>query len=188
MKRLLFLLTLFLAVSQLKAQRESFTEVRAGLLYVDKDEIGESVGFRLSLARNIAKGKFWSLQPEVGFSQYRIETGILGAQRAVQFRTIDIMPSIKFYPLRGLHIYTGPQLSYFASIDHITKTAEVEIEAVEDFFNFMDFGFNVGFGYELKNALSFSVNYYYGLSNIRDNNSSAEYNTNYVGLLVGLSF
>lgn len=182
------MLTLFLAVSQLKAQRESFTGIRAGLLYVDKDEIGESVGFRLSVARSIVFHKRWSFQPEIGFSQYRIETGILGAQRAVQFRTIDLMPTIKFYPLEGLNIFTGPQFSYFTDIKHISKSTEIEIEEVNDFFDFIDFGYNVGVGYELNNALNFSVNYYFGLNNIRHNNSSSEYNTKYVALLVGLSF
>ena len=95
----------------------------------------------------------------------------------VNLSYINIPVMVKFYPVEKLFLEAGPQVGFLVSAKSKdeysitmggTTTSGSEDVDVKDSFKSIDFGFNIGAGYEFTENLFANVRYNIGLSNIAE--------------------
>ncbi len=83
---------------------------------------------------------------------------------------LNIPLMLKYYPQSKFYFEAGPQLGLLTS-------AKIEVDVpgfgsgtddVKEFFNSVDFGMNVGFGYNFSKNVTANARYNFGLTNIAD--------------------
>lgn len=94
---------------------------------------------------------------------------------------INIPVMLKFYPIKSFFLEAGPQVGFlvggkrnreFTEVyndgnTNITNTQSSETD-VKDLYKSIDFGFNVGLGYDFTENIFINARYNIGLSNISD--------------------
>ncbi|SMO60058.1 Outer membrane protein beta-barrel domain-containing protein [Saccharicrinis carchari] len=82
---------------------------------------------------------------------------------------INIPLMMKFYPADGFSINAGPQVGFLASAKAKAETQGISAEEdIKEAFKSIDFGLNVGLGYDLPMGLGLDFRYNIGLSNVLD--------------------
>lgn len=98
---------------------------------------------------------------------------------------------VKYYVKGGFRVEACPQIWLLLSgksdyATTITMNGETVEESgsidVKDNLKAISYGFNVGFGYKLKNNLFFQARYHLGLSNNSKENTRTEEEDDFVGL------
>jgi Outer membrane protein beta-barrel domain len=151
---------------------------------VANNDIRTSVHFGL-VTEFIISDKF-SLQPELLYSgQGLTNTGGLGYNRS-KFDYINLPILAKFYLTKQLSLETGPQIGFLISAKSRTNVSNLSIGNQKK----VDFGLNLGAGYELKNNVFFQARYNLGLTNINDssNASAIKYSNSVIQFSVGYLF
>lgn len=186
MKKLIFV-TLLTLISM-----TAFTQVRFGVKSgvnlasligddFEKTDIRTSGVFGVFVKFNLSK--FIEFQPEILYSMQgaKISTsfdswtgGKYGVDEAFKLEFINIPLMMKFFIINGLSIQVGPQVGFLSSAKYNAKswsTAESHtIYEKGNHYEFkgIDFGFNFGFGYDLKMGLGVDLRYNLGLRPIAD--------------------
>jgi len=153
------------------------------------------IGFHVGGLVEIKFSEKFALQPELLFSTQGTKTessendgdGFVSSYEATtNLAYVNIPIMVKFYPIPSLYIEAGPQVGFLVSAKEkaegsatyttfdgegnpITVTESFETdEDVKDFYKSIDFGINVGVGYEFTENLGANVRYNLGLSDISE--------------------
>ncbi|WP_298421232.1 porin family protein [uncultured Kordia sp.] len=169
MKKLLLItaITIF-GFANVNAQNDIKLGAKVGLnfanIYGDNtgniDPITSIINF--GIVGEISLSEKFSFQPELMYSVqgYSVSDDVV----ALNYFNIPLMG--KYYLSKKLSVEAGPQIGFLLS-------AKDDGRSVTDNFKTLDFGVNVGVGYELNNGLNFGVRYNLGLSNINDVSGSS---------------
>lgn len=119
------------------------------------------------------RGKFdrIGIQPEILLYTYKgeIENSLFGtAQESFSYVTIPVM--LKFYPVAGLNLQAGPQMSFL--IDGERQYNNVLFgsgsEDIKDHYKASDLSISVGGGYDFGFGLTFDARYNVGVKDINN--------------------
>lgn len=136
----------------------------------------------------------FALQPELLFSmqgaKFEQSEGDDGfgnsysTESKVNLNYINVPIMVKFYPIPKLFIEAGPQVGFLMSAKSKDETSvttggttvtESETVDVKDGFKSIDFGVNVGVGYEFTEMIYANLRYNIGLSDITESDDSDEF-------------
>ena len=150
-------------------------------------------GFHIGGYVNIPISETFSFEPGLAYSKkgYSIKGDFqipvlkylgINAGARVQSHYIDIPLVLKANVVKGLNVYTGPQVSYLA---RSTLNAKLGVLGISLFnrgvgitgrFNKVDLGLTGGVGYVFENGLNIQAGYDYGLSKLDKNDNYEAYN------------
>lgn len=149
------------------------------------NEIRTSVHVGL-LSEIIVSDKF-SIQPELLYSGQGFTDTKIGGSGRHKFDYITLPVMAKFYIMNdNLSLEAGPQIGFLVSAKNQNSATNYSVKNQ----NVVDFGLNLGLGYELKNHVFFQGRYNLGLSNINNaaNSDIFKYRNSVIQLSVGYLF
>ncbi len=190
MKKYLTIGLVVLVIGIAKAQEVKFG-VKGGLNFMNisgnqgsgTGKVGYHVGglveFKLS-------DKF-AIQPELLYSTTGTKENVFGVEFKSTLSYINLPIMAKYFVVKGLSIEAGPQIGYLASSK---MTTDLTYDVMGNSYQKVDYGMNVGAGYELDNGLMFQVRYYAGMANISktDLYSDASLKSHNTGFQVSLGY
>ncbi|MBN9283154.1 MULTISPECIES: porin family protein [Flavobacterium] len=158
-------------------------------------KFGAKAGLNLSSITNLDGGKTrtsfhvgalaeikvadkFAVQPEVLYSSQGAK-GEGDVSLKMDYINVPIMA--KYYVADGFSIEAGPQVGFLMS-------AKLESVDVKDTFNTVDFGFNAGIGYELKEGIFFQGRYNLGLTNLAKESGDQSRKNSVFQVSVGYKF
>lgn len=114
----------------------------------------------------------FAFQPELLLSMQgakgSVEEEGIDVDVTAKLNYLNIPLMAKYYISEGFSLQAGPQIGFNvlaeAKMEAMGQEAEEDIEDIKG----VDFGFNLGAGYELENGLGFEARYNLGLSNVGD--------------------
>lgn len=112
----------------------------------------------------------FAIQPEILYSMqgvnYSQSDGYEGTLK-LDYLNLPIMAKIKI--VDELYIQAGPQIGFLLSATDEFKSTEVSgNDDIIDELNIIDFGANLGLGYQFESGLNFGARYNLGISNINN--------------------
>ena len=112
----------------------------------------------------------FAVQPELFYSmqgaKYSQSDGYDGTFK-LDYINLPIMAKIKV--VDELYIQAGPQIGFLLSAtDEFKSTNDSGEDDIKDSLKNLDFGANIGLGYQFESGLNFGARYNFGLSNIND--------------------
>uniref|UniRef100_UPI0039BE4763 porin family protein n=1 Tax=Formosa sp. 3Alg 14/1 TaxID=3382190 RepID=UPI0039BE4763 len=160
-KLLLFTFISILGYTHVSAQEVQFG-AKAGLnfasVFGDRTDNFETVtAFNYGVMAEIPISNVFSFQPEVLYSGQGYSFG----DDTVALNYLNVPLMAKYYVIKGFSLEAGPQLGFLLNTND-------DGLGIEDDFNTVDFGVNLGLGYKLDNGLNFSARYNIGLTDIDD--------------------
>ncbi|MFM9988481.1 porin family protein [Flavobacterium sp.] len=183
MKKVLLTAVAVFAFSFANAQEVKFG-VKAGLNMASLNggdsyygSYGSKAGFHVGGLAEIKINDKFSVQPELLYSlkgadfNYGFGAFGLGTDK-LNLSYIDLPIMVKFYPIQHLSAELGPNVAFLMSAKRVQNTTV----DVKDDYNSIDYGMNVGAGYELKQGIMFQLRYNIGLSDV---SKSPAIGTNY---------
>ncbi|MEC4050171.1 porin family protein [Flavobacterium sp. SUN046] len=166
MKKYLTIGLVVLVIGIAKAQEVKFG-VKGGLNLMkisDEQVKGTStVGFHLGGLAAIKLSDKFTLQPELLYSTKGTKESYYGIEMKTNLSYIDLPIMAKYFIVEGLSVEAGPQIGYLVSAKGSSNS---EYAVFENNFKTIDYGLNLGTGYELKEGLLFQLRYYFGLADI----------------------
>lgn len=187
MKKLLFTMTLLALTINANAQTKF--GAKAGLnvsnLSGDSQNTDAKIGFHVGGYANIKFAEKFAFQPELLYSTQGAkesgeiyvneQIGTVNADVKYKLDYINVPLMFKFYPTQGFNIEAGPQVGFLVSSKLNVETTALgqKIDQdvdMKDYLKSIDFGLNIGVGYEFSNGLNAGARYNFGLSNISDEN------------------
>jgi len=152
----------------------------------DVEDTSMKPGFHVGGFVEIKFSDKLALQPELLYSlqgaktEYNYSFGDMmseSSESKINLSYINIPVMLKFYPVEKLFLEAGPQVGFLVSakskdeysitMDGTTTSGSEDVD-VKDSFKSIDFGFNIGAGYEFTENLFANVRYNIGLSNIAE--------------------
>lgn len=136
------------------------------------------VGFSGGVFAAIKFSEKITLQPEILFSTQgaeaqNVEADVNGVIYTgdVKFNLsyINIPVMFKYYVADKFNLEAGPQIGFLTSAKTSTKIdgfSQTDEQDAKDYFESVDFGLNLGAGYDFTKKISAGVRYNFGLSNI----------------------
>lgn len=186
MKKLLFVLCILGAVVTAQAQLKFGAKVGLNFstLTGDLEDTKVKLGPQFGLFVNYAFSDKVAVQPELLYSMQGCKLDDFtetGGEGKAEINYILVPILVKFYPVSGLSLQAGPQLGFLT-------TAKIEDEDVKDDAEKVDFGINVGAGYEMESGLGFDLRYNFGLTNINKEDSWGDMKNGVFTIAVSYSF
>lgn len=165
-------------------------------------DLKSKVGLNAGAFAEIKFSEIFSLQPEVLFSSQgtkvdNFETNIDGVDYTgdVKFNLsyINIPVMFKYYVDEKFNVEAGPQIGFLASAKTATKLegySQTVNEDVKDSFESVDFGLNLGLGYDFTDHCFAVVRYNLGLSNIAKTEAEddSKINNSVLSFFIGYKF
>ncbi len=129
----------------------------------DVENTKSIVGFHVGGFAEIHVVERFFIQPEVLFSTQGTKVeGPFGADADIKLNYLNIPVLAKYYIVdKKFSVEAGPQLGVLLS-------AKAEDDDIKDFTRSVDFGFNIGAGYNFTDDLSIGLRYTIGLSPLSD--------------------
>lgn len=187
--------------------------VKAGpqLTNVVGDDAGDTdmkVGFNVGGFANIRFSEQFAFQPELLYSLqgYKVEESIseFGVTAKTEGKAhlsyINVPLMMKWYAYDGLNFEFGPQVGFNVAAKGKSTTTitggefDQTLEQDEDIdgISTVDFGVNIGAGYEMENGLNFGLRYGRGLTSVYDfedaNGDKAKAFNSVISLGIGYTF
>jgi len=174
MKKIMLTAAAVLAFAFSNAQETKFG-VKAGLnlanLTGDYDGASSLIGFHVGGFAEIKLTDKFAIQPELLYSAQGAKIEQTFFDESFEFDTklnyLNIPVLAKYYITEGFSVEAGPQVGFLLS-------AKEDGEDAKDYYKSVDFGFNVGAGYNFTENLSVGLRYTIGLSSIADVPDSEE--------------
>ncbi len=185
-KRIFFLVLLVSFLSQkITSQVESFQMgLKVGLNVADvvgdgTDDLDVRTSVHLGLVAEIPIIEILAIQPELyySFQGYKADSPEPNFEdETLKLDYIYLTPTIKYYPFYtapGFSIEVGPQVGYLTSAilerkntaNGGTETSDLDLK---ESFSEIDFGVNLGLGYQFEFGTFFQARYNFGISDIDD--------------------
>ena len=149
-------------------------------------DIDEDMTFRTSihigfLAEVIISDKA-SFQPELLYSGQ----GYVGEDTKKKFNYINVPLLLKYYVAENISIEAGPQVGFLINSIERGNNGNTDFEDQ----NIVDFGVNIGLGYEFPSGIFFQGRYNLGLTNINgsDDSDKFSYSNSVFQISVGYMF
>jgi hypothetical protein len=149
-------------------------------------DIEEDMAFRTSihigfLAEVIISDKA-SFQPELLYSGQ----GYVGEETKKKFNYINVPLLLKYYVADNISIEAGPQVGFLINSIERGNNGNTDFEDQ----NVVDFGVNIGLGYEFPSGIFFQGRYNLGLTNINgsDDSDKFSYSNSVFQISVGYMF
>lgn len=184
MKKIIFVGVAVLSFGISTAQKVDFG-VKGGLnvstLTGDVEDLDPKIGFHLGGFAEIKLNEKFSIQPELMFSTQGakaeyiddFEGFAVNIEENLKINYIVLPIMAKYYVSEKFSIQAGPQIGFLISAkDEITASFEGESQSeeidIKDETKSIDFGLNLGFGYNFTDKLFADARYNIGLSSIPD--------------------
>lgn len=184
MKRILLTVAAVFAMNFMNAQEIKYG-AKAGLnistLTGDVEDAKAIAGFHVGGFVEFKVAEKFSIQPELLFSTQgaKQEFGMyyegfdIDVEDKIKLSYLNVPIMAKYYVIKGLSIEAGPQIGFLlsakeeakASVGWASESGEVDIK---DELKSIDFGFNLGAGYEFTQNIFVQARYNFGLTNIGD--------------------
>ena len=129
------------------------------------------IGYHAGVFEDVKITDKFVFQPEVLFSSQGVNRkldviGIDEPDRAVKYQVkiyyLNVALMMKYYVIRKLDLEAGPQIGLMLSAWNVMDGNKYALNSVQP----IDWGANVGAGYDFTDHISVGVRYYYGLLNI----------------------
>lgn len=205
MKKIILSSLLILAVSFTYAQKAEFG-VKGGLNIANQNYSGEDapspssiIGFHIGGFVDVKISEKFSFQPELIYStqgskfseNLSIEGDVYNVDATLKMAYINIPVMFKYYVADKFNLEAGPQIGFLTSCKMKVEAMGLsETEDVKDSFESIDFGLNIGAGYDFTEKLSAGVRYNFGLSNVAKTEAGddSEIKNSVFSLSVGYKF
>lgn len=194
MKKIILSVAAIFAFGVVNAQEVKFG-AKAGLnlanLTGDVEDASTKVGFNVGGFVEIKISDKFVFQPELLFStqgakeDYSIDYGdgeVEKSESTLKLNYLNIPLMAKYYVADKFSLEAGPQVGFLmsakADVDYTYSDGEGYTESVsgstdvKDSFKSIDFGLNLGAGYDFSDNFSAGVRYNLGLSSISDDSES----------------
>lgn len=123
------------------------------------DELDSKFGFHAGVYANIKfGGDQFAFQPELLFSTQGAKTD--NTKLNLTYLNVPLM--VKWYAYEGFNVEFGPQVGFNMSAKAKYDDHSADIDDIET----IDFGLNIGAGYELESGINFGIRYGLGLTEI----------------------
>lgn len=138
----------------------------------DADESEMKLGFNVGGYANIRFSEQLAFQPELLFSMQgdKNEETIFGEDikttNTLSYINVPLM--MKWYAYDGLNFEFGPQVGFNVGAKSKVEGPDGSIEGDWEDNATVDFGVNIGAGYEMTNGLNFGLRYGRGLTSVSD--------------------
>ncbi len=136
----------------------------------DVEESDMKVGFNVGGYANIRFSEQLAFQPELLFSLQgdKYEETILGqdVKYKSNFSYINVPLMMKWYAYEGLNFEFGPQVGFNVGAKGKVEGGDSSFEGDIDDVSGVNFGLNIGAGYELPMGLNFGIRYGRGLNSV----------------------
>jgi hypothetical protein len=161
-----------------------------------------SVGFNVGAFAAIKLSEKITLQPEILFSTQgakaeNVTADVNGVNYTadIEFNLsyINVPVMFKYYVADKFNLEAGPQIGFLTSAETSTKVDgfnQTVDQDAKDYFESVDFGFNLGAGYDFTNKISAGIRYNIGLSNVwkTQPGDNSESQNSVLSLSVGYKF
>jgi long-subunit fatty acid transport protein len=192
MKKLFFAAVAVLAFGFTNAQETKFG-AKAGLnlsnLTGDAEGNSMKVGFQVGGFAEIKISEKFAIQPELVYSAQgaKFEEEFFGEtfEFDLNLGYINVPVLAKYYVAEKFSLEAGPQVGFLISAK---AKGEGESEDVKEDFNTLDFGFNLGAGFDVSENINLSLRYTAGLSNIAKDSGDQKVGNNNIAFAVGYRF
>lgn len=170
---------------------------------VGNDDVDASTkfGFHAGAYANIRISEQFAFQPELLYSMQGAESEMTYEEFGITYRDedkiqlsyINVPLMMKWYAYDGLNFEFGPQIGFNVAAKakgestvtngdgSITTSYDEDIDDIET----VDFGLNIGAGYELPMGLNFGIRYALGLTEIQ---KDSDLKNSVISLGIGYSF
>ena len=197
MRKILLLLTWFSALysSAQSSKRDEGIKfgIKAGINSSSfNGDVPENISMRNGLHAGIVTeiiiSDQFSFQPELLFSAQglKLDNSTNQPSSKQRFNYINLPLLVKYYAYDKLSVEFGPQVGFLINADNRSNEGNQDIKDQ----NIVDFGMDLGLGYELKNGIFFQGRYNLGITNVNgaDNNDAFKYTNSVFQVSVGVFF
>lgn len=140
----------------------------------DVEELDSKIGFNVGGYANIRFSEQFAFQPELVYSLQGAKGEAFGTDVTLNTSYINVPLMVKWYAYDGLNFEFGPQVGF--NVASKVKVDGSTLEIADGTYDFdevygedpetVDFGVNIGAGYELPMGLNFGLRYSLGLTDI----------------------
>lgn len=124
----------------------------------DVEDASSLVGFQIGAFAEFKISEKFAIQPELMYSGQGASSDGDGD---LNLNYINIPVMAKYYVAKSFSLEAGPQIGFLVS-------AKADGEDAKDFISSIDFGLNLGAGYDITEKFSAGLRYNFGLSNVFD--------------------
>ncbi len=173
------LLTIFTCIISLTTYSQGFKLGLKGGLNLstiggDATNVESRTGFHVGAYAGAKLSKF-GVEGEILFSRQGTQgDGLATFEIDNDYLLIPILG--KFYIVKGLNIYAGPQFGILLKSEFTDPTFGIKDQDIKDFTNSFDVSILVGAGFEIKKFRA-GLRYNIGLSDLNDDPASVFYNS-----------
>jgi len=175
------LTTLFVILSFTMAHAQTRYGVKAGAniaTLAGAEGVSSKFGFHVGGIIEFKLSERFAIQPELLYSAQGAKNSEDSGYK-INFNYLNVPLMAKYYVAEGISIEAGPQFGVAVTLeDSDGRDLEVTHETI-------DYGLNIGGGYELPSGLFFQARYYAGLMNISIND---DYKNSVLQFSVGYKF
>lgn len=143
------------------------------LANITNAEADMKTGFHVGVLAEIFINEKFSVQPELLYSSQGAKSKVEGIEYKSSLDYINIPIMAKYYVMDGLSVQAGPQVGFLVKAeDEISGGIASGTRDIKDELQSVDFGINLGAGYELPMGVFFDARYNLGLSKINKESES----------------
>jgi hypothetical protein len=200
MKRIILTVIAVLAFGFANAQEVKFgakAALNIATLAGDAENQSSYIGFQLGGFAEIKVSDKFFVQPELVYSTQGSEEkgnqNINGtdydAKIIYKFAYINIPVMAKYYVAKSFSLEAGPQFGFLTRAKAELKVAGQSVEVdFKDYVKSVDFGINLGAGYDFTDKFSAGVRYNFGLTDIDKEDDSSEVKNAVFSVSIGYKF
>lgn len=201
MKKYILAAVAVMAFGFANAQKAQFG-IKGGLNVANQNYSGEGapspssrIGFHIGGFAEVKISDRFSIQPELLYSTQGSKFDFTLEMEGVEYDTnntfklsyINIPVMFKYYAAEKFSLEAGPQIGFLTSAKLETKVLGQSVtQDAKQLFESVDFGLNIGAGYDFTSKFSAGVRYNFGLTNVGKNddgsNDSIKNNVLFVSL------
>lgn len=162
------------------AQKDMKFGVKGGLnSFTVTNQTGakSKIAFQLGGFAEFKVSDKFSVQPELMFTSQ----GAKGDLATLNLSYINIPVIAKYYVTEELSLQAGPQIGFLMS-------AKSDDTDVKDQLKSMDYGLNLGAGYNLNENMSLDLRYYLGFAQLQKDLATGESASHNAGLLLSFGY
>ncbi|WP_026727601.1 porin family protein [Flavobacterium denitrificans] len=180
MKKIILSVAAIMAFGFANAQDAKFG-IKGGMnlstLTGDIEDPSSKVGFHVGGFAEIKLSEKFAVQPELLYStqgakekgEFEYEGNVYDAEIDYKLAYINLPIMAKYYIVDKFNVEAGPQIGFLVSAKaEATVLGNSAEEDVKDSFKSVDFGLNLGAGYDFTDKFSAGARYNIGLSNMID--------------------